>query len=637
MTRLKGKRSVFWPIPARCQTSRPCLPVNRLISPSSCLHRISDALFDDNQFFFGKSLDAVCNNTAQNNPDDVNCFVGDENTRKYTIASRLFPEGIDAGAIDRLLTVTYETSAGTYNACGGTYTAKARTTDVNPDMASTEPVYLRIKPAFELRTDPNTYYTIIVVDATYGFVHGLFIDYPEIKDIIAYRPPYTFRNITNTFMFFVYKQTEKDYMLEPMVLMSLKNQGVGKLLTLDKFAADHALTGPIAVNWMQVKRDSWSVQHVATSEEKPGGADYCITLIADAFRLLNLPFGSKDFATIDTVLKVTFTSSPFTVATCCQNASSGLSASDISPLADQVFNASTFRNRPFITLEKTVVRWKNDERKYTLLLADPAFPDATLATPSRPFINWLYTNFDEMSTVDLANVKLSYVEPFSLPQSARRLYFLLYEQTLSSDVETTDFGNKSDACPLKYTGRCRFDVEAFVKANQLVLRAATWLTVQSDLYSLCAMNQTAVCVALQTIPKLSTTPTTKKIREVTSAPPANAATTIAVRCIRGNLTFSDTDFDRSEALRVELRCDNTLKCRRILGQAHEWILHHPFQTLAETSADVVNVVCDARNGLTVSTSDPEESEALILVFITAGSLSCRLIFVDFLKNLATLG
>ncbi|XP_055341465.1 uncharacterized protein C56G2.4-like [Paramacrobiotus metropolitanus] len=492
---------VFLPVQlTRCQISRPCLPENRLINPTSCLQRISDGLFDENQFFFGKSLDAICDNTAQNSPDDVNCFVGDENTRKYTIASRLFPAGIKAEAIDRLLTVTYKTSAGTYNACGGSYTAEARTTDANPDMAPTEPIYVRNKPNFDMKKDSNTYYTILVVDVTYGFVHGFFMGYPEIKDIIPYRAPYNFRNITNTFLFLVYKQTEKDYMVEPTVLMPMQGQGFGKIVTLDKFASDHALIGPIAVNWMQVKRDPWAVQQVATHEENHGGADYCITLISDAFRLSNLPFGSKDFATIDSVLKVTFTSSPITVAACCQNVSYGLSTTVISPLANQVLNASIFRNQPNIVVEKTVIRSKNNERKYTLLMVDPAFPNASLATPSRPFLNWLYTDLDEASTVDLTKSNLPYIEPLPLPQSTRRLYFLLYEQTIPAGAGAAEFADKSDVCPLAYKGRCRFDVETFVKANQLVLRSVTWVTVQSDLYSLWAMlrqtkSEATVCSA----------------------------------------------------------------------------------------------------------------------------------------------
>ncbi|XP_055345569.1 uncharacterized protein LOC129593339 [Paramacrobiotus metropolitanus] len=140
----------------------------------------------------------------------------------------------------------------------------------------------------------------------------------------------------------------------------------------------------------------------------------------------------------------------------------------------------------------------------------------------------------------------------------------------------------------------------------------------------------------QTSIATSKTPTTE-IPEVTSTFSGSTETTITVRCQRGNLTFSEMNFDMSEAMRTELHCDNTLKCRRILSQAHQWILDHPHQARAETSVDIISVVCDAQNGLSVSSSNPEESEASSLVFITAVNLSCRSIFVDFLKALAALG
>lgn len=68
--------------------------------------------------------------------------------------------------------------SGRYRACGAEgFPIEESTIDVNPDMEPTSAVYLRT-PKFDMRADRNVFYTIVIMDATYGYIHGLFVDFP---------------------------------------------------------------------------------------------------------------------------------------------------------------------------------------------------------------------------------------------------------------------------------------------------------------------------------------------------------------------------------------------------------------------------------------------------------------------------
>ena len=53
-------------------------------------------------------------------------------------------------------------------------------------MDAVLPVYVRVSPKFDMRTEKNTFFTIVVMDATYGFVHGLFVDYPTPRASLVF-------------------------------------------------------------------------------------------------------------------------------------------------------------------------------------------------------------------------------------------------------------------------------------------------------------------------------------------------------------------------------------------------------------------------------------------------------------------
>lgn len=111
-TNLLTALDVFEHCLAQANPGGPCVPGNRLDKESVCLRHISDLLYDENHFFFGKDLDRTCDAAARNNSDDINCFVNDGNTRRYSLAARLFQNNLRAESIDRFLTVTFTTSPG---------------------------------------------------------------------------------------------------------------------------------------------------------------------------------------------------------------------------------------------------------------------------------------------------------------------------------------------------------------------------------------------------------------------------------------------------------------------------------------------------------------------------------------------
>jgi hypothetical protein len=108
---------------------------------------------------------------------------------------------------------------------------------------------------------------------------------------------------------------------------------------------------------------------------------------------------------------------------------------------------------------------------------------------------------------------------------------------------------------------------------------------------------------------------------------------MTINCSKGNLLFSDPNHNKTDALTVFLKVDNTLRCRTIMHNAHSWLLPRP-KRAAGDPANPTSVLC--REGkLRFSDDKPDDSEANELAFATTGNLQCRLLFLDFLNHVAT--
>lgn len=106
---------------------------------------------------------------------------------------------------------------------------------------------------------------------------------------------------------------------------------------------------------------------------------------------------------------------------------------------------------------------------------------------SKPFLLWLTINVNEAEDhpLDVSKSLFPYLEPLpsQLLEQSRKIYFLLFEQSMTTPVHTTTISSSGDVCLKEYAGRCQFPVEDFIQQNKLTLRAANWLTINKDAYS----------------------------------------------------------------------------------------------------------------------------------------------------------
>ncbi|OQV21434.1 putative Uncharacterized protein C56G2.4 [Hypsibius exemplaris] len=472
-------------ISAQSTSGGPCLEGNRLDKVGTCLRHISDLLFDENRFFFGKDLDKICDAAARNNSDNINCFVDDNGERRYSLASRLFRNNVKAELIDRYLAVTFSTLPRRYKACGAEgFPVSERTTDVNPDMEPTPVVYVRAAPKFSMRTEKDVYYTIVILDATYGYVHGLIVDYPAPKDIIPFKAPLNFRNMTNTFVFVVYRQSERDYMLEPRTLGLMKSPESGRLFKLNEFAADHALVGPIAMNWMAVTSDPYAVQQVADQFNE----NYCIKFTVQAFSELeftkegNTPYQNGKFSSVpydvskvDTVLNVTYKSPAADFFVCCQQFQYPAALVTLNPISPsgQILDQALSYVSPTISLESSALRpletGPPTVRSYILFAVSPSAAD----NKNPPSYFW-HTYLNDRDTVSPKSGR------FQTSLGPAKLIFLLYERPgIAMSANSNPYSDLDSyglaGCAGTQTP-CPFDLPRFVLDHGLVLRGVNWIT-----------------------------------------------------------------------------------------------------------------------------------------------------------------
>ncbi|GAU96260.1 hypothetical protein RvY_07730 [Ramazzottius varieornatus] len=480
---------------SRCSAQlspKPCLPAARASGETACLRHTNDLLFNETKFFFGRDLDALCDNSSVNNPDDLNCFVDDGPTRRYSLASRLFSNILKPESVDRFMTVTFSTGAGRYRACGAEgFPIEESTIDVNPDMDPASAVYLRT-PKFDMRADRNVFYTIVIMDATYGYIHGLFVDFPTPRAVIPYIPPLNFRNITNTFVFVVYAQPERDMMLEPRTLGVMKTPALAKQFRLNDFATDHGLVGPVAINWMDVKSDPWAVQQVA---DRSGGSDnYCIMFVMEAFRKADFQFLSNNFSTLDTVLDITFPHPAAKFTVCCQRYSLNASVLSLNPVINQTTDNEILRTEPTFIANSTALRISNASRTYTVLAVSNKNTEIEISSPRRPYLVWMVVNIPEEKLATLHDDHSKAFVPYKLPSfslnanpkfvAQRRVYYMLFEQSSPIDTSTVDdlALSNSSVCSASspFKGRCKFDVQKFISDNRMTLRGINWITAVKE-------------------------------------------------------------------------------------------------------------------------------------------------------------
>jgi hypothetical protein len=180
-----------------------------------------------------------------------------------------------ANNIDMLLEVTVKSPAGKYIVCGNEYTEPLFTDNVDPTKLPNDKSiwHVRNMPTITFATTDTTKYTMLLIDETYGYVHGVWInlggspgthvvtDASKAGDV-GYFGSANVAAAMHKYVFALYKQTGADVKIDPAretwTVASNPNfrltdkQGTGNF-DLDTFIAAHSLeasaTGPSALSW----------------------------------------------------------------------------------------------------------------------------------------------------------------------------------------------------------------------------------------------------------------------------------------------------------------------------------------------------------------------------------------------------
>lgn len=112
---------------------------------------------------------------------------------------------------------------------------------------------------------------------------------------------------------------------------------------------------------------------------------------------------------------------------------------------------------------------------------------------------------------------------------------------------------------------------------------------------------------------------------------------LAITCRKGVVEIPDDDLDNSDAIVVDFDGDQSLKCRNILRDIQLHLLNSKPTPMKDDPAIAKGIVvsCSKADGLTMSSLDPDTSEASRISFETAVNDRCRSLFMGFLKKIRT--
>ncbi|OQV25003.1 hypothetical protein BV898_01211 [Hypsibius exemplaris] len=115
-----------------------------------------------------------------------------------------------------------------------------------------------------------------------------------------------------------------------------------------------------------------------------------------------------------------------------------------------------------------------------------------------------------------------------------------------------------------------------------------------------------------------------------------AADAVIVTCSKGRLTYPPSDDPM--ATRAEFNGDQSIKCRRLLSDLHQWVHHEAgLDSLSRlTGAGPIAVNCRGNRVIELSDTDTMGSEATSLSVEIAPTVECREFFSSFVNQLRIL-
>ncbi|KAK6167486.1 hypothetical protein SNE40_021502 [Patella caerulea] len=465
----------------------PCAELKRKANIEKCLESIGQQAKDKSLFWFGEEYSSRCDEDSLYIAD---CF----NPRPRvtdSLISRVYSNGVfDDAALDKFIEVTYSQESGSYFACENDFETteeSAITVDPLSNNAYT-PWQLRTAPVYRWDYDEGDLYTLIFYDVGYMFIKSFIINIPgsDVSNgevILSYEGPMNPTRNRNPYVFMLFKQS--GYL---RITPDWRNILYQRSSTFDQTEFDRQfnLTGPLALNWIQVTGDPYAAEHKKTT----GYMNTCPYFVSEAFKSHQLEFlpEVQQSAHHDLIvyINVTFTSPAVTFNSCCSVYEYPAATFSLNPLGNGYIQAAYLRSDvvPMVALSMATA-FPNINRDFkdkllTLMVLDGDVPFPQFGDKAEPFLHWLVVNIYD-GNVTKGQTVAPYVGPAPPDSKPHTYHYLLFEQDYV--LHPSEIGAYANAdCSHLFKGRCRYKSKTVIQNHNLQLIGATWHVTANDEY-----------------------------------------------------------------------------------------------------------------------------------------------------------
>lgn len=461
-------------------TATPCVPFNK----AECLQSIRDIAQDDDRFFFGKSYWSKCPKTTL----PLGTCELDSPMNKSMVSMLFAPGTFDPQTIDRFINVEFYSEPGSYKACDGTFTTTTGKTivlDPSSDVVH-KPWDLRDAPKITWDAEPGHYYTVVMQDVGFKFFHGVYINiegnnFDEATEIKPYSYPKNSRNVTNPYIIILLDQGEKRIDLNEAWRNKITSDW--PMFNISDLRDNFQMKGPIAMNWMLVGLDPYSVTSLEFLEN-------CAYFVQETYATHYTPFTSSK-PTFSVYMRVHFLSYDLAFQYCCENYFMDEKRFFIDPINNKTQTPDETRTGNKVTVVLNMNKMFPHQEKdfegklYTILSIDPDVPNPSYGTKSRPLVHWIAHNgvVKSNGALEFSESLYGWKGPMPPDNKPHEYYFLLYEQKEEIYFPSLKPEYSDPECRgSERAGTCLFNVDYFAEANDLKLVSVSWFIAENNAY-----------------------------------------------------------------------------------------------------------------------------------------------------------
>ncbi|XP_053376520.1 uncharacterized protein LOC123534091 [Mercenaria mercenaria] len=439
----QGQEGYTNPCPVRKEA---CSADNRRRDMQTCLDGIEQIFYDTNQFWFGEDYFKHCPNGLGSGPQCQNF-----NPAGTSIATRVFTslDALSRISIDRFLTLHFESAGKDYTACGNEFkTTEVWRMDTNPTSDTiVYPWYVKNFPV-EVSWDYNAgdYYTLMVYDVGYLVSHGVYTniqgdDMTTAEDIKPYHGPLITHDLHNPYVFMLFKQNDRINVSEAWK-NKINSQDWTVRWTVEAFANDYNLTGPVAINWIVATGDEWAAETMMSRRVLA----MCPVFVTRAMHEKPRPFIPED-TSLTVWVNVEFMTEDHEYTVCCKNFDYRARNFSLNPIGNPVYKSwevrtETKQSVSFMKLGSYTQAKNFTGDWYTMITLDPDVPSSIAGTEERPLLHGLITNIMD-GNVSTGHVGRAYSGPTPPDYKPHYYYTLLYKQR--STLNATEMLNYADS------------------------------------------------------------------------------------------------------------------------------------------------------------------------------------------------